>query len=150
MEIGVGAYESSQNRPAAQDLIMPVLAVVLSLALGAVIIVAAGRDPLTAYGYLLQGAFGSLQSWSETLVKATPLIFTGLAAVFAYRCGMLNLGAEGQFIMGAIAACWFGTAFPGVPAPLRLALCLVLAILAGGIWAAIPRSMSRQSTTQMR
>ena len=121
-----------------RKIIMPVLAVVLSLALGAVIIVAAGRDPLTAYGYLLQGAFGSLQSWSETLVKATPLIFTGLAAVFAYRCGMLNLGAEGQFIMGAIAACWFGTAFPGVPAPLRLALCLVLAILAGGIWAAIP------------
>ena len=91
-----------------RKIIMPVLAVVLSLALGAVIIVAAGRDPLTAYGYLLQGAFGSLQSWSETLVKATPLIFTGLAAVFAYRCGMLNLGAEGQFIMGAIAACWFG------------------------------------------
>lgn len=54
-----------------RKIIMPVLAVILSLALGAVIIAAAGRDPLTAYGYLLRGAFGSLQSWSETLVKAT-------------------------------------------------------------------------------
>lgn len=117
---------------------MPILAVAISLGIGAVIIAAAGRNPLTAYGYLLQGAFGSLQSFGETLVKATPLIFTGLAAVFAYRCGMLNLGAEGQFLFGAIAAVWFGTSFPAIPAALRLVGCTILAVLAGGVWAAIP------------
>ena len=118
--------------------VVPFIAVFLSLVIGGIVIASAGADPLEAYGYLIRGAFGSMQSFGETLVKATPLIFTGLAAVFAYRCGMLNLGAEGQFIMGAIAAVWFGTVFTGVPAGLRLVVCIVLAMLAGAIWAAIP------------
>lgn len=127
-----------ESRKLLGKVMVPFVAVLLSLAIGGIVIASAGADPFAAYGYLLRGAFGSLQSFSETLVKATPLIFTGLAAVFAYRCGMLNLGAEGQFIMGAIAAVWFGTTFTAVPALLRLVLCIVLAMLAGAIWAAIP------------
>ena len=128
-------------------IIMPVLAVVLSLALGAVIIAAAGRDPLTAYGYLLQGAFGSLQSWSETLVKATPLIFTGLAAVFAYRCGMLNLGGNSSW--GPSPPAGLGPPSPACPhrCGWRCALCWPFWPAASG--PPFP-AISRQSTTQMR
>ena len=128
----------AERKDLLMKLLVPLIAVALSLVVGGAVIASAGANPMEAYGYLLQGAVGSLQSFAETLVKATPLILTGLAAVFAYRCGMLNLGAEGQFIMGAIAAVWFSTGFPGVPAGVRMVLSIVLAMLAGAIWAAIP------------
>ena len=63
--------------------LVPIVAVVLSLVIGGIVIATTGVNPFTAYGYLLRGAFGSPQSFGERLVKATPLIFTGLAAVFA-------------------------------------------------------------------
>lgn len=121
-----------------RKIIMPVLAVVLSLALGAVIIAAAGRDPLTAYGYLLQGAFGSLpvlerdagQSDAADLHRPCRRLCLSLWHAEPGRGGAIHHGGHRRLLV------W--TAFPGVPAPLRLALCLVLAILAGGIWAAIP------------
>lgn len=63
-----------------------------------------GENPVEAYGYLFSGAFGSGRKMGQTLVIACPLIFTGLAAAFAYKCGVFNLGGEGQFIMGAVTS----------------------------------------------
>lgn len=115
-----------------------VISILAAIAIGAILIAAVGENPVTAYGFLLRGAFGNARAVGETLVKATPLIFTALAAVFSYRCGMFNLGAEGQFIMGAIAASWLSSnilPFGGIGNTL---LSLLIGTLAGGIWGAIP------------
>lgn len=116
---------------------VPVVSVLLAFAIGAVIIAGLGRNPAEAILYLFKGAFGTAQNFSTTLVKASPLIFTGLCACFAYKCGVFNLGGEGQFIMGSIATCWAATTW-GVEGFGATVLCLVLGALAGGIWGAIP------------
>ena len=87
---------------------------------------------MEAFGYLLKGAFGSMNSVGETFVKATPLIFTGLAATFAYRCGVFNLGGEGQFIMGAVVSVWFATTFQQLSGPITIVASLILGTVAGG------------------
>ncbi|MEA5058774.1 MAG: ABC transporter permease [Clostridia bacterium] len=116
---------------------VPLLSVVLAFLVGAIIISALGASPKDALVYLFQGAFGSTTNIGNTLVKATPLIFTGLCACFAYRCGVFNLGGEGQFIMGSVAAIWVATSwgFEGKGAAIAA---LLVGLLAGGIWGAIP------------
>lgn len=117
--------------------VVPIVAVLAALGCGCIIIAALGASPGQAIQYLLIGAFGSASNVGTTLVKATPLIFTGLCACFAYRCGVFNLGGEGQFIVGACVSIWIAVSWgiTGIPAIL---LCLVMGALAGGIWGAIP------------
>lgn len=119
------------------NLAVPVLSVVLAFLIGCVIMVALGANPLTALQSLWIGAFGSLRNVGTTLARATPLIFTGLCACFAYRCGVFNLGGEGQFIMGSVICCYIATqsGLTGLPA---MALCLTAGALVGGLWALIP------------
>ena len=85
---------------------------------------------------------GSAFSWPDgigyTLFYATPLIFTGLAVLVAFRCGLLNIGAEGQLYVAAFATAWVGITFADLPAWLLLPLCFLAAIVAGGAWGAIP------------
>ncbi|MDR1778268.1 MAG: ABC transporter permease [Clostridiales Family XIII bacterium] len=114
-----------------------VIAVLLAFAIGCIIIAAQGANPIQAMGYLFRGAFGNTTNISATLVRATPLIFTGLCACFAYRCGMFNLGGEGQFIMGAVVTVWVGVTW-GVTGPAATLLCILLGTVAGGLWGAIP------------
>ena len=116
---------------------VPVISVLLAFVLGCIIMVVLGKNPFQAIQYLLVGAFGDLNKLGQTLNKATPLIFTGLCACFAYRCGVFNLGGEGQFLMGSIVCCVIATKVPftGLPAIL---LCLVAGAVAGGLWALIP------------
>lgn len=119
-------------------IIVPIIAVACSFLVGAILMLSIGGNPAEAFSYLLKGAFGTPANIGETFVKATPLIFTGLAATFAYKCGVFNLGAEGQFVMGAVVSIWFATtttAISGIP----LIICsLLLGALAGGIWGSIP------------
>ena len=84
--------------------IVPLLSILLAFIIGGIIMAALGADPFAAVRYLFQGAFGSKANIGTTLTKATPLIFTSLCACFAYKCGVFNLGGEGQFLMGSIAA----------------------------------------------
>ena len=115
-----------------------VLSILLAMAAGAVLILLIGKDPVPAYGYLFRGAFGSLPSIGETIVKVTPLIFTGLAAVFSYQCGMLNLGIEGQFIAGAIVSNWLSTLVIPFSGPANTVLSLAGGTAAGALWGAVP------------
>ena len=117
-------------------ILIPVLSILISFVIGAVIIAALGANPLDALRYLWKGAFGNVRNLGTTLSRATPLIFTTLCACFAYRCGVFNLGGEGQFIIGAIAACYIATKAPmtGFPAIL---LCAAAGAAGGGLWAAI-------------
>lgn len=118
-------------------LLIPMLAVLLAFLVGAVIIACLGANPISAFRYLIQGAFGNKTNIGNTLVKATPLIFTGLCTCFAYRCGVFNLGGEGQFIMGAVTAIWISVRW-GVSGVACMVLALLFGALAGGLWGAIP------------
>lgn len=119
------------------NVMVPVISVLLAFIIGCIIIAALGANPITALQALWKGAFGSVRNLGTTLSRATPLIFTGLCACFAYRCGVFNLGGEGQFIMGAVVCCVIGTQFniEGLPA---IIICLVAGTVAGGLWAMIP------------
>jgi simple sugar transport system permease protein len=118
-------------------LIFPVIAILLAFAVGALVILASGNNVFAAYGALLSGGFGSLQSFGRTVVNATPLIFTGLAVAIPFRAGLFNIGGEGQFFIGAITAVAVGILLPG-PGPLVIIAALVIAGLAGFAWGAIP------------
>lgn len=104
-----------------------------ALGLCAALVAAAGRDPVAALGALFAGAAGSTYGILHVGTKATPLLFTGLAVLIAFRAGFWNIGAEGQFALGAIAAAWLGT-MPGIPAPLHVPLVLAGSFAAGAAW----------------
>lgn len=119
-------------------ILIPVISVIFAFIVGSILISAIGGNPSEAFTYLFRGAFGNSTNLGKTLVKATPLIFTGLAATFAYRCGVFNLGAEGQFVMGAVTSIWISVTLKGMSGIPLLIISLVLGAVAGGIWGAIP------------
>jgi len=94
------------------------------------------RLPLQGYGALF-GSISSLYGFGESLVYVVPLILTGLAITFAFRCGLFNIGAEGQFIVGSFAAAYVGFTFNNIPAFLQMTLAIIAAAVAGGLWGAI-------------
>ncbi len=125
-----------------ETMLTPFLAVFTALVLGALIILAAGGDPIAAYRGLYEGAFGSKDALSETTVWATPYIFAGLAVALAFKGGLFNIGAEGQLALGAVASAWvgYGLIERGIelPALIHLPLTIGAGMLAGAIWGAIP------------
>lgn len=119
-------------------LVMPLLALVTAFAVGAVIMLLSGDNPAVAYGGLLQGAFGSLEAISRTLRTATPFILTGLSLAFAFKAGLFNIGASGQYLMGTAASVAVGTSLGGFPAYIHLPLALLAGFAGGALWGAIP------------
>jgi ABC-type uncharacterized transport system permease subunit len=102
------------------------------------LILSAGAPLGTALVSFGDGAFGDWNAIGETLVQATPLIFTGLAVTVAFRGRLWNIGAEGQFFAGAMAAVWLGLKFGNLPAVVLFVLIVVGSTLAGGFWGLIP------------
>lgn len=121
-----------------RELLFPLIAVVAAFIAGGILILIIGDNPLQVYALL----FGSAFSWpvgiGYTLFYATPLIFTGLAVLVAFRCGLLNIGAEGQLYMAAFATAWVGITFANASAWVLIPLCFIAAIVAGGVWGGIP------------
>lgn len=121
-----------------RELLFPLIAVVAAFIVGGILILLIGDNPLQTYALL----FGSALSWpvgiSYTLFYATPLIFTGLAVMVAFRCGLLNIGAEGQLYIAAFATAWVGITLANLSPWLLVPLCFIAAVLGGGIWGAIP------------
>jgi len=89
-----------------REILSPLIAVIAALIVGGLIIAILGDNPFEAYGLLLSSSFGSIKDIGWTLHYATPLIFTGLAVAVAFRCGLLNIGAEGQLYVAAFATAW--------------------------------------------
>lgn len=116
---------------------VPVISILLAFLVGVIIMIALGANPADAMKYLFIGAFGNANNIGTTLTKATPLIFTGLCACFAYRCGVFNLGGEGQFLMGAIVTSLLGLT-SGVEGLPGILLCLAAGTVAGALWGLIP------------
>ena len=123
------------------ELLFPFIAVLAAFIIGAILVLIVGDNPIEAYRLLL----GSALSWPDgigyTLFYATPLIFTGLAVLVAFRCGLLNIGAEGQLYIAAFAVAWVGITFANLSAWILVPLCFVAAILGGGVWGAIPGAL---------
>lgn len=117
--------------------LVPAVSVVLGLAAGALLMLAGGYDPVAAYSALYEGVFGNLYNMGETIRQITPLIFTGLSVAFAFRTGLFNIGAEGQFLVGSLAAVWVGAAIDA-PAGVHVLLALLAGGLAGALWGAVP------------
>lgn len=139
-----------QSRTAA--FLVPVVSIFLALLFGAVLLLLVGANPLQTYRAMLEGAFGTPAQWQEgqyfslieTLVKATPLMLTGLSVSVAFRMRFWNIGAEGQLVMGGVAAAavalWLPGLMPFLPESpwVYLPIILVASMIVGAIWALIP------------
>ena len=118
--------------PAAGAVLLGLLVLALGLAL-------AGYDAGAALAAMWEGAFGSWYAvTSATLVRSVPLTLIGLGIALAFRAGAYNIGAEGQFYAGAIAATWIGLHAAALPAPVALAATAAGAAVAGALWVALP------------
>jgi simple sugar transport system permease protein len=115
------------------------LAVFTALVVGAVIMLIFGDNPLQAYAGLFNGAFGSASDWAETIRRMTPLILTGLSVAVAFKAGLFNIGASGQFIIGTVCSVAVGVNFEGLPTLIHLPLAVVVD-RGGMVWGAIPGS----------
>src|ERR1700737_1589628 len=132
-------------RGVGRALAVPLGSVLLAFIAGAVIVAVTGGNPFLAYQALICGGFGlfcfggepSVLQISNTLVFLTPLIMAGIAVALPFRAGMFNIGAEGQLIMGAIAATTIGIHLTGWPAFVLLPLVLVCGALGGAVWGGI-------------
>jgi len=121
-----------------RELLFPLIAVVAAFLVGGIIVWMVGDSPLLVYELFFTSAFGTVDGIGYTLFYATPLIFTGLAVAVAFKCGLLNIGAEGQLIAAAFATAWVGLVLPGWPAIVVALLAMLAAVLVGGVWAGIP------------
>jgi ABC-type uncharacterized transport system permease subunit len=127
---------------------LPLISILLALLVGAVIILVSGLIipgrpfdptlPLTAYAALASGAFGSFNGLVNTLVSTTPLVLGGLAVGFAFKAGLFNIGAQGQFLIGALASVAVGGALNASPALLAIPAALGAGMLAGAAWGFVP------------
>jgi len=118
--------------------ITPLIAVIFALLVGAIVIMLIGEDPIFVYKTLFSNAIGNRDGWGNVLFRATPLIFTGLAVAFAFRCGLFNIGGEGQVYIGAFLSTWVGFTFTSLPAFILIPLCILAAAAGGALWAAVP------------
>lgn len=121
----------------AQGPLVPLVSVSLALVLGAIFVLVSGNDPIAAYGALLKGAFGSPYDITETLINAIPLTLAGLSVAVAFRTGLFNIGAQGQLLVGAVAAGAVGARFADLPAVLLFPMTLLAGVLGGGAYGAI-------------
>lgn len=127
------------------DALLLIVAVFLAFLVGAIILLLQGVNPIEAYQAMIVGAFGSKNGLADTLVKATPLMLVALGIAIAFRGGMINIGAEGQIIVGALLTTFIslqlGETLPGW---LVIILGLAAGMFAGGVWAAIAGYLKAQ------
>jgi simple sugar transport system permease protein len=120
-----------------KQIVSPVVASLISFTIGGILAASLGYNPLSVYGALIEGAFGNPINIGNTLAGATPLILTGVGVALGFRAGLFNIGAEGQYWIGATAAVWVGYHFTHMNGFLHATLCLLVAMIAGGLWAGI-------------
>lgn len=118
--------------------IMPVLAVVVAMLIGAVLLLLLRVNPLEAYAAMFSGVFGSVSGVTQALVKATPLLLVGLGICIAFRASVINIGAEGQIILGAVMGTWFSLIFRTWPGWILLPLTILVGFVSGAFWGFIP------------
>ncbi len=119
--------------------LVPLFSFLVSLILTGLVLIIFGTNPFTTFGAMATGAFGSGNGFSETLVKAIPLMLTGLGVAIAFKLKFWNIGAEGQLTLGGVAAAWVALFLsPSIPPALLLPAVLLIGCVAGALWAGIP------------
>lgn len=113
------------------------ISILLAFIVGSVMIAAIGGHPLEAYGFMVRGAFGNVAAISATLNKTAVLLLCGLSCAAAYGCGLINIGAQGQLLMGALSACFAGLSMEGQPAALVLVVGFLTGMAGGAAWGAL-------------
>jgi ABC-type uncharacterized transport system permease subunit len=118
--------------------LLPLSGVLIALLIGVFILLALGADPIAAYAALINGAGGSVSGITQSLVKATPLLLVGLGICIAFRASVINIGGEGQIILGAIVATWFPLTMASWPGWLLIPTTMILGFAAGAAWGFVP------------
>jgi general nucleoside transport system permease protein len=150
----------------AKDVLAPVITTLFAFFMGGLVVALTGKSPVRVYHAIFTGTgigwffqvgnysarvpFGTSHMWfpwdtssvaasnlQQTLLFTTPIILTALAVAFAFRCGMFNIGGQGQYIVGTIFAVWLGSSFASLSPWLHVTLCVVAGTLAGAVWAGI-------------
>ncbi len=121
--------------------LVPLVAALAALAVGAVVIIVLGANPLVGYGELVKGAFGSGDALADTAVRAMPLLLVGTGICIAFRAGVINIGGEGQIVSGALLSTVTALAVPDVPAIVLIPVVMLAGIIGGGVWGAIPGAL---------
>lgn len=121
-----------------QSLIIPIMAVISGLLLGAIIMLVFGYDPIWGYEELFYSAFGTVKSVGEIFRAMAPLVFTALGFAVASRAGFFNVGLPGQALVGWVFSVWFALENPDLPRLILVPMTVIIAMLAGGIAGAIP------------
>jgi simple sugar transport system permease protein len=134
----------------AGGVITPLLTLLFAFLVGGLVVAVTGHNPLSTYRAIFDGTGLNPLSWTnaedrtiaalnlqQTLIVTTPLILTGLAVAFAFRCGLFNIGGQGQYLVGTYVAVWVGSSFASMPGLLHILLAMVAACLAGAAWAGI-------------
>lgn len=132
-----GTKNKTRGKTGVQQVLVSFFATIVALLLGMLLVSSLGFDPLKAFSSMMVGSFGSISAFGETLVKMTPLIYTGMSYALASRCGLTNLGMEGQLYMGALAGTAVGIYLTGLPPAIHLPLTLLAGFLGGGLWGLI-------------
>ena len=152
-DLDVAAPPESSERPSERstfsfvilrlvaNLVVPFGAVIAALSLGAVMLLALGANPISGYAALFDGAFGGWDELADTSIKAMPLLLVGVGICIAFRAGVINIGGEGQIIMGAILSATTALALPDLPRIVLVPLVLIAGAVGGGIWGAIPGAL---------
>jgi ABC-type uncharacterized transport system permease subunit len=151
-QVGASIVERYALAQKAEGIVAPILTALLAFLVGGlVVLVTTGKNPLTTYRAIFDGSgLNWLFPWvsgaervtaalnfQQTLLIMTPLILTGLAVAFAFRCGMFNIGGQGQYLVGSFFAVWVGSSISGLNPFLHVLLAIVVAMIAGAAWAGI-------------
>jgi simple sugar transport system permease protein len=136
-EVEIGELMKSRLN-AVIDALLPLFSTLAALLVGTIMMVFLDVNPITAYRAIITGAFGNANAVAETLVKATPLLLVGLGICIAYRGNVINIGGEGQMIVGSITATWVGLQFTGLPGWLMIIIAMLVGAISGSLWAGIP------------
>ena len=145
----------------AGGVITPLITVLIAFFIAGLVVLLTGHDPIATYKAIFNGTgFNWFFPWvtgtereiaainmQQTLIVTTPLILTGLAVAFAFRCGLFNIGGQGQFIMGGVGAVWVGSSFSGMPGVLHIVLAILAGMLFGAIWAGIAGALKALAGT---
>lgn len=135
-------FEKRQSFSRNVMILVPIISFITALLLGSILLIASGANPISTYAAMFRGAFGSGYAFSETMVKAIPLMLTGLGVAVAFKMRFWNIGAEGQFVWGAIAStgvALFMSDF--IPSSLLLPAVILAGVVAGALWAGIPAAL---------
>lgn len=122
-------------------MLIPLSAVLGALLIGAIMLMALGANPLKGYGTMIGAAFGSLEGFANTAVKSIPLLLVGVGICISFRASVINIGGEGQMVVGALLSTIAALSLPNLPSYVLIPIVLIVGFIGGALWGAIPGAL---------